>query len=60
MVVLVVVVLALKLVQNGVHHTFGGGHDIVFTSLAPPLPPFLLVRGRLNLLPNVLKGLDQA
>ena len=32
MFVLVVVVLALKLVQSGVHHTFGGGHDIVFTS----------------------------
>ena len=28
--------LSLKLVQSGVHHTCGGGHDIVYTPLPPP------------------------
>ena len=36
MVVLTVLLLALKLVQGGVHHTCGGGHDIVCTC-PPPL-----------------------
>ena len=39
MVVLMVLLLSLKLVRGGVHHTFGGGHDIVCT------PPFLLGGG---------------
>ena len=41
--------LALKLVQSGVRHTCGGGHDIVCTSLS------LLrrERGGLNLLPFI-------
>ena len=33
-VVLMVLLLALKLVQSGVRHTCGGGHDIVCTSLS--------------------------
>ena len=33
-VVLMVLLLALKLVQSGVRHTRGGGHDIVCTSLS--------------------------
>ena len=37
MVVLMLLLLALKLVQSGVHHTRGEGHDIVCT---PPLPPY--------------------
>ena len=44
MVVLKMLLLALKLVQSGVHHTCGGGHDIVCT-----LPTLL------KLLPNFLK-----
>ena len=51
MVVLMVLLLALKLVQGGVHHTCGGGHDIVCTC-----PPPFLLGGDLNLLPNFLKG----
>ena len=34
MVVLMVLLLVLKLVQSGVHHTCGGGHDIVCTPTA--------------------------
>ena len=45
MVVLKMLLLALKLVQSGAHHTCGGGHDLVCT-----LPPLL------KLLPNFLKG----
>ena len=52
-IVLMVLLLALKLVPSGVHHTCGGGHDIVCTPL--------LLGGSLSLLPNSLKGggLDQ-
>ena len=32
MVVLMVLLLALKLVQSGVHHTCVGGYDIVYTT----------------------------
>ena len=39
MVVLMVLLLSLKLVRGGVHHTCGGGHNIVCT------PPFLLGGG---------------
>ena len=54
--VVLMVLLALKLVQSGVHHTCGGGHDIVCT----PPPHILLGAGGLNLLSNFLKGgLDQ-
>ena len=41
MVVLMVLLLALKLAQSGVHHTCDGGHDIV---CSPP-PPFCWVGG---------------
>ena len=38
MVVLMVLLLALKLVQSGVHHTCGGDHDIVCTPPHPFIP----------------------
>ena len=42
MVVLMVLLLALKLVQSGVPHTCGGGHDMTQCATAPlpPLPHF--------------------
>ena len=49
MVVLMVLLLSLKLVQSGVHHTCGEGHDIVWI----PIP--FCWGGVLNLLPNFLK-----
>ena len=42
-----VLLVVLKVVQSGVHHTGGGDHDIVW-------PPFML-KG-LNILPNFQKG----
>ena len=51
MVVLMVLLLALKLVQSGVPHTCGGGHDMTQCATAPPPPPFLIsAGGGLNLL----------
>ena len=52
MVVLMMLLLALKLVSSGVHHTCGGSHDIFCTPVSA---------GGLNLLPGFLKGggLDQ-
>ena len=45
MVVLMLLLLALKFVESGVHHTCGGGHNIVCTSPPPtlldPIPNFL-------------------
>ena len=52
MVVLMVLLLALKLVQSGVPHICGGGHDMTQCATAPP-PPFLIsAGGGLNLLIN--------
>ena len=50
--VLMVLLLALKLVQGGVHHTCGGGYDIACT----PAPLLSSGAGDLNFLLNFLKG----
>ena len=47
MVVLMMLLLALKLVSGGVHHTCGGSHGIFCTPVSA---------GGLNLLPGFLKG----